>query len=281
MTFDQSAFAANKCLRVLRNGIALAYAECGNPQGHPLLFLHGFTDSAASWAPLVPHLAHLYRMILVDLRGHGGSSRPAGGYARRDLAMDLVLLLDELGLVRVDVIGHSLGSLVAQNLGEDWPARVRRLVLISSTATPEPGPDEFDLAGAVAGLEDPIDPNSDFMTEWFANPTPVDAAFLAAARREAAAMPARLWRRICKESLRLDELTAELPRLSAPALLIWGAMDPIFGPRHRISLCRALPGATVRIHGELGHNPFWEQPALIAHDIAEFLALRWPYGSKS
>jgi pimeloyl-ACP methyl ester carboxylesterase len=272
MTLDESAFATTKSLLVLRNGITLSYTEHGDPQGHPLLFVHGFTDSAASWVPLVPHLAHRYRMILVDLRGHGGSSRPESGYARRDLAMDLVLLLDALGLARVDVIGHSLGSLVAQDLAEDWPARVRRVVLISSTATPEPGQDEFDLAGALVGLEDPIDPNSVFLTKWFANPTPVDAAFLAAARREAAAMPARLWRRICKESLRLDDLTADLPRLLAPALLIWGALDPIFGARHRISLCQALPGATVRIYGELGHNPFWEQPAVIAREIAEFLA---------
>jgi pimeloyl-ACP methyl ester carboxylesterase len=271
MTLEESAFATTKSLQVLSNGITLAYTEHGDPQGSPLLFIHGFTDSAASWVPLVPHLADRCRMILVDLRGHGGSSRPESGYTRRDLAMDLVLLLDALGLARVDVIGHSLGSLVAQILTEDWPTRVRRVVLISSTATPEPGQDEFDLASALVGLEDPIDPNSVFLTEWFANPTPVDAAFLAAARREAAAMPARLWRRIFEESLRLDDLSADLPRLLAPALLIWGGLDPIFGARHRVSLCRALPGATVRIYEGLGHNPFWEEPAALARDIAEFL----------
>jgi pimeloyl-ACP methyl ester carboxylesterase len=271
MTFDETAFASSKIPQVLRNGITLTYTEYGDPRGHPTLFLHGFTDTAASWTPLVPHLAHRCRMILVDLRGHGGSSKPESGYTRRDLAMDLVLLLDALELARVDVIGHSLGSLVAQNLTEDWPARIRRVVLISSTATPKPGRDEFDLASALVGLEDPIDPDSAFLTEWFANPTPVDSEFLAAARREAAAMPARLWRRICSESLRLDDLTADLPRLLAPALLIWGGLDPIFGARHRVSLCQALPGATAHIYPELGHNPFWEQPAAIAREIAEFL----------
>src|SRR6267154_6599653 len=129
MTLEESAFATTKSLQVLSNGITLAYTEHGDPQGRPLLFIHGFTDSAASWVPLVPRLADRCRMILVDLRGHGGSSRPESGYARRDLAMDLVLLLDALGLALVDVIGHSLGSLVAQNLAEDWPARVRRVAL--------------------------------------------------------------------------------------------------------------------------------------------------------
>src|SRR5260370_38161306 len=150
--------------------------------------------------------------------------------------MDLVLVLDALGLARVDVIGPSLGSLVAQNLAEDWPARVRRVALISSTATPVPGQDEFDLAGALVGLEDPIDPNSVFLTEWFANPTPVDASFLAAARREAATMPARLWRRIFEESLRRDDRRADRRGLSAPALLVLVGPAPIFGARHRVML---------------------------------------------
>lgn len=271
MTIDQTVFAANKRIAALRNGISLAYTVLGNPQGSPILFIHGFTDSARSWTPLVPHLPPRYRLILADLRGHGGSCRPESGYARRDLALDLVLLLDALGLARVDLVGHSLGSLVAQTLAEDWPARVRRVVLISSTATPEPGQDEFDLAGALAGLEDPIDPDSAFLSDWFANPTPVDAVFLAAERREAAAIPARLWRRIFEQALGLDDLNANLPRFVAPAFLIWGALDPIFGARHRASLCRALPGAAVRIFGTLGHNPFWEDPAAIAREIAEFL----------
>ena len=270
MIIDQATFPATKRRAALPNGIDLAFVEFGDPQGRPILFIHGFTDSARSWTPLIPHLPRRDRLILVDLRGHGGSSRPESGYARGELALDILLLLDALGLARVDLVGHSLGSLVAQKLAEDWPKRVGHVVLISSTATPESGEDEYDLAGALAGLEDPIDPNSAFLIAWFANPKPVDATFLAAERREAAAIPARLWRRIFDEALKLDGLSAELP-FAAPALLIWGALDPIFGVKHRASLCRALPAAAVRIYESLGHNPFWEEPEAIGAEISGFL----------
>ena len=255
----------------LPSGITLAYAEFGDPAGPPVLFIHGFTDTAASWLPVLPFLQRHYRLILPDLRGHGGSSRPETGYARADLAADLLALIDALGLDRVDLVGHSLGSLVAQTIATTWPERVRRVVLISSTATPEPGAESFDLAGALARLADPIDPDGAFMLTWFDNPNPVEPAFLAAARQQAARMPSRLWRQILAEALDLNGLSAALPRRAAPALLIWGGLDPLFGQRHRASLCRALPEASVQVYDNLGHNPFWEAPDAIAAAIAEFL----------
>jgi pimeloyl-ACP methyl ester carboxylesterase len=77
--------------------------------------------------PLVPHLSPHFHLILVDLRGHGGSAKPACCYTRFDFAYDLKLLLDVLAIPRADLVGHSLGSIFAQTFAELWPERTGRV----------------------------------------------------------------------------------------------------------------------------------------------------------
>ena len=123
----------------LPDGITLAYVQLGDPRGVPVVLIHGYTDSDLDWAPLVPYLSKDFRLVIIDLRGHGASSKPECCYTRLDFAYDVKLLLDALGIGRADIVGHSLGSIIAQTFAEYWPQRTRRLVLISSTGGPPPG----------------------------------------------------------------------------------------------------------------------------------------------
>lgn len=77
---DQAGWVARKQSVYLPNGIDLAYVELGDPQGEPLLLLHGFTDTSRSWTELAPHLER-YRVLIPDLRGHGASDKPDCCYA--------------------------------------------------------------------------------------------------------------------------------------------------------------------------------------------------------
>jgi len=101
----------------------------------------------------VPYLSPHFRLILVDIRGHGRSSKPDCCYTRFDFAYDIKLLLDALGVAQADVVGHSLGSVIAQTFAENWPERTHRVVLISSSAGPKPG---APVSGALAGYLDQI-----------------------------------------------------------------------------------------------------------------------------
>ncbi|MBG6087835.1 alpha/beta fold hydrolase [Actinomadura viridis] len=96
----------------------------------PLLLVHGFGADSHDWTPHLPELAARRRVIAPDLRGHGYSSAPETGYRPRDLAGDLVGLLDALGVERVTAIGHSLGALVVSALAVEHPERVRALVCV-------------------------------------------------------------------------------------------------------------------------------------------------------
>ena len=272
---DLDAFEATKKSVALPDGETLAYLTMGDPAGTPVVLIHGYTDSARDWVPLIPYLSPRLKLIVVDIRGHGRSGKPECCYTRVDFAYDIKLLLDALHIERADVVGHSLGSIVAQTFAEVWPEHTGRVVLISSSGGPRPGGPphaaKFDYAAAIRQLQEPIDPNSKFMVEWWWSPTPVDPDFNRRQREDAAAIPLRVWLAVLDQGLIDTDLQRTLPRLKAPTLLIWGSEDPIMQAEVRDTLRAALPQAEVRIFPGLGHNPFWEEPAQCAALINRFL----------
>jgi pimeloyl-ACP methyl ester carboxylesterase len=275
---DLDAFDALKKTIQLPDGVTLAYIDTGNPTGPAVVLIHGYTDTARDWVPVLPYLSKHFRLILVDIRGHGKSSKPECCYSRLDFAYDIKLLLDALSIRQADVIGHSLGSIIAQTFAEYWPERTHRVVLISSTGGPPPGSpaQQFDFTAEIRKLKEPIDPNSPFMIAWWDSPTPVNPDFIRRQRQDAAAIPLKVWLAVLDEAMPNATLYADLqstlPRLKAPALLIWGSKDPIMDEPMRQTLRDALPGAEVKVFAGLGHNPFWEDPPAVARVINTFLS---------
>ncbi len=276
---DLNAFDASKKSIALPDGETLAYIDRGERSGPVVVLIHGYTDSARDWVPMLPYLSKHYRLILVDIRGHGQSSKPECCYTRLDFAYDIKLLLDALGVSRADIVGHSLGSIIAQTFAEYWPERTAHIVLISSTGGTPPGRQEkpaFDFGAEIRKLKEPIDPDSPFMIAWWDSPTPVDPDFIRRQRKDAAGIPLRVWLAVLDEALPVNnvygDLQSTLPRLKAPTLLIWGSKDPIMEPDVRQSLRDALPSAKVKIFEGLGHNPFWEDPRGVAEAVNSFLS---------
>ena len=279
LKLDLDAFDAMKKFVALPNGQTLAYIDMGSATGPPLVLIHGYTDNARDWVPMLPYLSKQFRLILVDIRGHGQSSKPECCYSRLDFAYDIKLLLDALGVQRADLAGHSLGSIIAQTFAEFWPERTNRVVLIASTGGTPPdapkGPPKLDYVTEIRKLKDPIDPDSPFMVAWWDSPTPVDAEFIRRQRRDSARIPLSVWLAVMDQGLSGEnaygDLQRTLPRLLAPTLLIWGSLDPIMEEPARASLRKALPNAEVRVFEGLGHNPFWEDPVAVAGVINTFL----------
>jgi pimeloyl-ACP methyl ester carboxylesterase len=277
---DLNRFDSLKKTLALPNGESLAYIDMGAPKGPAIVLIHGYTGSARDWVPLLPYLSPQLRLILVDIRGHGRSGKPECCYERLDFAYDVKLLLDALGVARADLVGHSLGSLIAQTFAEYWPERTRRVVLISSTGGMPPNAQSrkpaFDFAAEIRALKEPIEADSPFMIAWWDSPTPVDADFIRRERQDAAAIPLRVWLAVLDQALPEKtlyvDLQSTLPRLKAPTLLLWGSEDPLFTEPARQSLRDALPTAEVRVFDGLGHNPFWEDPAKVAGVVNAFLA---------
>jgi pimeloyl-ACP methyl ester carboxylesterase len=270
-TIGQADWAGAKQRAVLPNGITIAYVELGNPAGRPVLLVHGYTDSSRSWSLPAAHLASRYRLIIADLRGHGASSAPECCYAVTDLAYDLRLLLDHLKIEKVDFVGHSLGSMIGQVFGQRYADRIRKLVLVGSTLSPAKttAPGSW-LWTSVHDLTDPIDINSPFITEWTTNPMPVDSDFIAHARREACAVPTRIWRALLQE-MHIAEYGRLSSTITVPTLILWGGQDPLFGAEDQQALRGTIKDAEFISYTKLGHNLQWEDPAGVAAMIAHFL----------
>ncbi len=118
--------------------VRLSVHRAGN--GVPLILLHGFPQNHACWAPVAPALADHFDVIVPDLRGYGESDAPpddAGHsvYSKRQMARDVVRLMDALGLERAHVLGHDRGARVTYRMALDHPDRVDRLGIIEIVPT--------------------------------------------------------------------------------------------------------------------------------------------------
>jgi len=107
------------------------YEEHG--AGNPLLLLHGFGGCSQNWQPFVSKLSKHNRLIVVDLRGHGYSTNPHETFTHREVANDVFLLLDRLGIDRFSAMGMSTGGMVLLHMATSQPKRIDSMILISAT----------------------------------------------------------------------------------------------------------------------------------------------------
>jgi len=117
--------------KIQSNGINLYYEIHG--EGQPLLFIHGLGSSVRDWEFQVTEFSKSYKVVTLDLRGHGQSDKPAGPYSMAMFAADVTGLLRGLGIDRAHVVGLSLGGGVAFQLAVDAPSMLKSLTIVNST----------------------------------------------------------------------------------------------------------------------------------------------------
>ena len=250
----------------LATGVRLRYAEQGPVAGPPLILLHGYSDSWYSYSRVMGALARSYRVFALDLRGHGDSDRPAAGYAMRDMAADVLALMEAKRLGPATVVGHSMGSFVAQQAAVLAPGRVARLVLIGSGTTPRRIQGVSDLAEAVDSLRDPVPEEfaRGFQLSTIYHPIPDD--FLDAAVAVSLTLSARTWQDVLAGMLATGP-EARLGEIGIPTLILWGDRDAVFDGSEQDALLSAVPGAVLKVYPETGHALHWERPAEFATDL--------------
>ncbi len=256
----------------LVTGVTLPYVEFGDPEGIPVVFLHGYTDSWRSFEPMLPYLPAELRAIALTMRGHGDADRPATGYGQDAFAVDVAAFLTALNLDQAVIVGHSMGSSVAQ--------RLRRSPL--SGALPRSGGDDrastmwasnpgvMAASAFIASMEDPVDPA--FVQEFQASTVarPVPHSLIATAVAESLRVPARVWREALASHIEAD-YTAELGSITGPTLLLAGGRDDLTPYDAQLVLQDLIPGARLIIYPDGGHAFHWEDPAQVAADIATFV----------
>ncbi|MCY1073111.1 alpha/beta fold hydrolase [Archangium lansingense] len=254
----------------LSTGVRMHYVEQGRKDGPVLVLLHGYTDSYLSFERVLPLLPRSFHVYALDQRGHGDSSRPECCYSQSDFASDVVAFLDSQGIQRAVLVGHSMGSFIAQQVALEHPQRVEALVLIGSAPTVHGNAVAAELKSYVDTLSDPIDPAfvRDFQAGTFYRPIP--PSFLDTAVSESLKVPARVWK-ASLDGLIAEDHAARLGTLSVPTLVVGGDRDGFFSVAEQQALAQALPRATLALYTETGHAPHVEQPQRFVHDVKEFL----------
>lgn len=127
-------------------------------RGEPLVLLPGWPQTWWEFHKILPALAERYRVIAVDLRGMGGSARPAGGYDKKTMARDIFGLVRHLGYDSVNIAGHDIGSMVAHSFAVNHRAATRKVTLMD-VGHPDPGIYDIPLLTR---------PGEGFSLWWFA-----------------------------------------------------------------------------------------------------------------
>jgi pimeloyl-ACP methyl ester carboxylesterase len=138
LIFSMTAFAQgnkSQSLTANVNGVRVHYLKAGTGK-RPLVLIHGFGDTSHMWTPLFDEFGKEFTIIAPDMRGLGDSSRPATGYDKKTLAVDIHELVKSLGYQKIDLVGHDIGLMVAYAYAAQYPNEVEKLALLEA---PIPG----------------------------------------------------------------------------------------------------------------------------------------------
>ena len=255
----------------LATGVRLSYVEQGDPAGTPVIFLHGVTDSWHSFERVLPLLPTGIHAFALSQRGHGDSSRPASGYRLSDMSDDLAAFMDAVRVQRAVVVGHSMGSSVAQQFAIDHPERLSRMVLIGAFAGYQDPEFQAFVKTSILPLTDPI--TSEFAREWQLSTLArtMDAAHLDTAVAETLKVPAFVWHATFGGFLESGDVTGALARVTVPTLLMWGERDTYATREAQQRLLQALPHAVLTTYEGHGHALHWEDPQRVVDDLVPLL----------
>jgi S-methylmethionine-dependent homocysteine/selenocysteine methylase/pimeloyl-ACP methyl ester carboxylesterase len=251
--------------------ISLCYTEQGDPGGVPVLFLHGVTDSLRSFEPVLPFLPDSIHAFAVTQRGHGDSSHPATGYRFYDFAADVAAFMDAINLKKAVIVGHSMGSVIAQRFALDYPDRILGLALIGTFASlaNNPGVQEF-WDTVIATLTEPVseDVVREFQQSTLAQPIPQN--YFETVVQESLKVPARVWRAAFTGFLQ-DDFKSEIGNIQSPTFIVWGDKDIFCPERDQHFLASAISDAQLAVYSGAGHAVHWEYPERFAADLIQFI----------
>lgn len=262
-------------------GIDIRADETGTRDGRPILFIHGFCGSRLIWhEQMLSDLADDFRLVAVDLRGHGGSEKPEDAYGDSELwAADIQAVIDELALDDAVLVASSIGSgwvtdyLAVQ--GEEAVAGVNmvgpRIALRDEDPTAVFGPGMLgllqsgvfvstDVDETIAGLEE-------FISLWTAEPVrPKEHVFLFGT---VSMVPPYVRAEIAARDVTYDDV---LSAIESPVLISHGEEDDIILPEVAETLVETLPNARTSFYPGAGHTPFLENPLRFNRELREFVA---------
>ena len=242
------------------------------PEDRPVIVLaHSLAASMAMWAPQMPYLTSRFRVVSVDMRGHGGSDVPEGPYHLDGLADDFRAVLAHLGLGPVDFMGLSMGGMIGMTLAVKHPGLLRSVVLCDTMCeVPEAFRTALDGRMALArkdGMEPLVEPT---VERWFTPPFVArNPPILDQVRADIRNTPVAGYVGCCGAIQTLD-LRDHVAGIAIPTLVIVGRDDPATPVAASAVIHRAIAGSTLAVLDEASHLSNIEQPEAFDAALAAF-----------
>jgi len=259
------------------HGGKIHYRDEGNKDGRPILLIHGSNSMVQTWEPLVALLGDRYRMISLDLYGHGLTGpNPKGAYDAETYIAEAVKVLDAVGIERVYWVGNSMGGWLVWRAGLSVPERASGLVLI-------------DASGAQVAEKVKPYLGARLAQSWFGQmllPEITPRFLVKSSLQESVAHPERVTDELVDrywELLRFPgnrqaavdraktprepEKWGEVANLEMPVLLLWGEQDKVIPLSHARAFASAIPQSKLITYADAGHLPMEETPEQVARDI--------------
>lgn len=246
--------AAERVGQAKVNGVSIHYATYG--RGSPVILLHGGLANADYWGKQIAALMLRHRVIVMDSRGHGRSTRDARPYGYDLMADDVVAVMDVLKVRKADIVGWSDGAILGLDLAMRHPDRVGRIFAFAANTV-------------TSGVIEDVEKNPTF------------AAFIERARREYESYSATpkdydaFLEQISKMWASEPNWTdAQLKTIKAPVLIVDGDHDEAIKREHTEYIAATIPGAGLLILPNTSHFAFLQDPALFNFAILHFLGDR-------
>jgi 2-hydroxymuconate-semialdehyde hydrolase len=258
------------------DGVRVRYVDEG--QGPAVVLIHGFASSLETWDTVIPQLVENgHRVVALDLRGFGWTDRPPGDYSSEAQARLVLALMDQLGIARASIVGHSYGGGVTLRLALIAPERVDRIALYDAWAYDGQLPAFFHVARADGvgeamfatwygeRVEDRM--ALAFYDQRYVTIELIDA--VEAALRRPGTYAAAL---AAVRAMHYETVEEQYRTIEHPALLLWGREDRVTPIEIGERLSRELPGARLVVYPGCGHFPMIEHARQSTAELVRFLA---------
>lgn len=258
------------CASTLRtNGLALDYLDLppreAGSAAPPLLLITGYAVTKEMWdQDFVRALSAHRRVILMDNRGMGPSPASGAAFGISDMASDAALLLEGLGIDRADVLGWSMGGIIAQELALQRPELVRTLTLYATVAD---NAELMPVLDRMASMPLPELLQNIFPAAWAAAHPDALSRLPARPRPPDVDVIARQYAALKRWQPTLDRL----PALRMPVLVLAGGQDWVCPPEQSRRMAAEIPGARLGVLPQGGHWMMHQFPAEMAQHVGDFI----------
>ena len=274
---------------VMVDGVRLHFQEFGLPNAPPVILVHGFCASSASWSKIAQPLAEAgYRVIAPDLVGYGFSDKPPyAEYTVHAQTRMMLRLMNRLGIGRAVLVGCSYGGAVAATCALEAPERVEKLVLVGAVSNNQAMSQPLLRFATAPGLGEALTPlmlDSRRLMHWRMKQiyAPANAHLYDHSRAEMVSRPLRSAsaHRAVLHTMRrwsANHVSQGAHLIDTPTLLIWGEDDRDVPLSNAQRLFRAIPDARLIIFRHCGHVPQEEKPVLFNELLINYLRGALPY----